>query len=213
MLMSGINIVRASAKNITCVNQMRQFVIAMTAFPTENDGLLPIGEWNAQVQTYIDDGSFASCYKIAKCPVTPNVTSKGNPLLSTYSYTGVYWQSWTVGPNWATPPGALFAWPFWVFSPLKNYLAPMVHPAEKCMLTERWQDAATTAAGDTVWGTSNSLNDQSTRVVHNTRSNFGFADGHMQSLTIKGIKTFSETQWAGDTMWLPYNKGVSTHLQ
>jgi prepilin-type processing-associated H-X9-DG protein len=79
-------------------------------------------------------------------------------------------------------------------------------------MSECWFDSPTTINCDNAWGT-NLLNDQSTRVVHGKRSNFAFVDGHIQNLLIPGTKTFSEVQWAGDTMWLPFNSTASNKMK
>lgn len=203
MLMPAIGMVRSSARTINCGNNMRQFTLAMLTYTNDNDSMLPIGEWNPLVENMMD-GSFAACMKIARCPSAPVRTTNGTAIYSTYAYTGVYWASWTVGPDFATPKGALFAWPFWINAPFRNSIAGMTRMSEKCMLSENWHDQPTTVAGNTAWGV-NYLNDQSVRLVHNSSNNFAFADGHIQMIAVPGVAKFGLTQWAGDSMWRPYN--------
>ena len=221
LLMAGIGGVRSAAGSVQCLNNLRQMDAGALSFGNDNRGQIPNGEWQAAIQPYLGDGSFSSGFKIGKCPTAPAKTSNGSLIVSSYGYSGVYWAHWGVGNYWQTKDGNFFGLPWWLLigAPAKvqsNYstarFATIAKPSEKCMLSERWLDGPATTNADNAWGV-NLLNDQSTRLVHNKRSNFACADGHVQSLLVPGIKTFAEVQWSGDTMWLPLNATSSSRMK
>jgi len=211
MLMPAIGMVRDSARSSGCASNMRQFAMSMLAYTNDNEGYLPIGEWNPLVQLYIDNDSYGSALKLARCPTAPARTTAGALITNTYAYTGVYWASWAVGPIVNDPNQFLFAWPFWLFSPHQITLGQLHRSTEKCLLVERWNNT-TAVVGDVSWGV-NSLNDQGLCLVHNTTSNFAFADGHVQRLQVTGVTKFSVIQWANDAMWRPYNSTPSAYIR
>lgn len=92
LLLPTISLVRDSAKTAICMSQLRQVVMANTAYRTDNDGLYPQFCWNETagalwsqwVKTPTTQGrwqhfleEYTETYKVFNCPVSSRLFPKG----------------------------------------------------------------------------------------------------------------------------------------
>lgn len=220
MLLPAIALVRESARGSNCMNNLRQFGLGFMAYLSEEQGLWPDGNWNHQIQDYLNEGgaigsnSVDAAYKLARCQSVPARTSAGASLDLSYAYTGVYWDS----PN--TPTQLFFGRPSWL-SMRKIADAQIIRKAEKVVISEYWDETAATAGG-AAWGKS-TFNDCRAMLVHRKGCNVLCADASARYLVLPGLtKRFTDhsptttptrVTFQSDPMWRPFNSGQSAYLK
>ncbi len=221
MLLPAIGLVKNSARSTVCMNNLRQFGVGFMTYASDNDGSLTSGMWNQELDEYLnttgnpvpliwDNTVTAQVNRIgiSRCPSAPARTNDNYPLMLTYSYPGVFYDS--------RPANLFFAWIIWSPDPMTWYrnnkppvptLSTMRKPAEKALLCEYWA----TNSGRQNWGIDN-VNDQRVRRVHNRGTNLLCGDGRVVTAPVSpGLAMYAEEKWDTPTepLWRPYlNQGT-----
>jgi prepilin-type N-terminal cleavage/methylation domain-containing protein len=204
MLLPAISLVRESARQSVCSNNLRQLGLAFSARTDDDQGMLPNWRWQTRIHDYINDGgtlSFdAGQFKVARCPSAPTNNGHGHPLYVSYSYTGVFWAIDPVIHHRILARHNNDAYP-------RTAQASIKRRTEKVLLSEAWQDSGI----NTGWG-SNWVNDESVVKVHTKSTNLLFADFRVGSAPVDGVR-MERVQWAGDAMWWVQKSSASTHVR
>ena len=203
MLLPAIQMVRASAQNVNCVNNLRQFGLGFGVYVEDNGNQWPTGQWQPLIQDYLNEGgaigngsSTTALYKLCRCARVPPRTSVGVALNATYAYTGHYYTSY------ASSVPYYFAWQLVPINGMPVIRdEQIVRRAEKCVLSESWDDL-NFSVGQAGWGKSQ-LCAQNVAVVHRNGANFLTADGHVGFAALPaGFKQFIPT-YLTDNLWYP----------
>jgi len=166
---------RDSANRISCANNMRQIGVAFQLYAGENNQSFPDYRWDISLDQYLSKAGQPK--RFAVCPSAPTVMPDGPfagaPLQCHYAYVGVYYNN----PSFY----AIYNNPHHVNVPA------IQNPASKVMLLEDWNPPNKLGQR---WG-STPLSIRCKR-VHDTGSNFLFADGHVEWLNL-GRGAFGES--------------------
>ena len=209
MLLPAVKMVRAGAQKSVCANNQRQFGLAFRVYIQENDGEWPTGMWHQLLHDYLNEGgeignlSTTTRFKPGRCPSVPAKTSAGVELNASYSYTGVYYPSFSSGTPY------YFGWQFAANAPVIAD-ARIVRRAEKCPLSENWDDV-NYSAGQANWGKSQ-LNTAAVARVHGSGSNFLLVDGGVQFAKLPNHQPLIPSA-LNDNLWFPYVNTASVVLK
>ena len=223
MLLPAIGLVKNSARSSVCMNNLRQFGVGFMTYASDNEGSLTSGLWNHQLDEYLNDSGYvipqvwdntANAWvkriSISRCPSAPAANTSNFPLMLTYAYPGVYYDS--------RAANKFFAWIIWSPDPgtwERNNKPPvatlstMRRPGEKALLCEYWVDGSRQN-----WG-SDIVNNQLVRRVHNRGTNLLCGDGRVATAPVSSVvKMYATDDWsaASEPLWRPYVNQGTTRL-
>jgi prepilin-type N-terminal cleavage/methylation domain-containing protein/prepilin-type processing-associated H-X9-DG protein len=187
MLLPAIGMIRESAKVMSCGNNMRQVVMGMIAYTTDNEGLLPrpcsatAGSPTWEQTLYPEIGTA----KIYGCPtddINPQLKPAwltGPAMRRTYSVPAVFIQA--SGSNKADQSRIAF-WYSTAFGSGSAPIGKLAKPSTAMLLLER-MDGQNTLGG--LNGGLTSFSGGAVSFHRNGKANWAFADGHVEQATVK----------------------------
>lgn len=189
LLLPALGQARAKAFGIQCTGNLRQIGLAVQSYIMSYDDCYPYhGDWSGsdtwmyklQVQfSKRDDAA------LGRCPAAPRKTSVGASLYLTYAMSGTYYQ----GGNWPEECGGIVCGkdPY-LYRSLKA--SAIRNPSSKCIMNEKWK--AGTNSSEWISWNNQSANEFRTYLVHGRRSNFLFADGHVETFEPQGTMSSAD---------------------
>ena len=183
MLLPALSKAREKARSISCVNNEKQFGLSIAMYIGDNDGFYPNFFWSTELLPYIINK------KTGMCPACSGKVSNQCFKLS-YAYSGHSYDTSKEKNSFG------FANAF--STATKNNFArkdvQVVTPSDKATIVEdflataKWID----------WNTSNRVCSSMVYLPHMTRSNFLFADAHVETIAAGRIEGAVVTMVAGD---------------
>lgn len=184
-----------SAREVTCINNLKQFGYCFTLYTDDSD-YYPNHRWPQALNPYIngtllgstelpDDGSNAVLTQVKPrdlihCPSVPRATSSGVPITLSYSMNGInfnanFWKMLCIAGQNDT--GQNENWPLPRVKPTQVY-----KPSQFGLMTEMWKtNNPAQCAWTTTWWRLFVGNGFTCLFTHGTRSNVLMADSHVQS--------------------------------
>ncbi len=200
MLMAATTVAREATRSLTCKNNLRQLGIGFLTYTEDQRGRWPSGSWNPLLEDQL--GGYGSAMRVGYCPAAP---------LSTYAYTGVYYDSIT-NDSWNNAQAQALqypcGWAWWIWRQVPIINQRIVLRTTKIVLSE--------SSG--IWS-ANLLNDRGARKMHRQGGNVLCADGRAQLIPLTGVARFAFSNgsvpagFKADSCFRPYNPAASAFLQ
>ena len=191
MLLPALNSARETAKQISCVSNVKQIGSAFLYYADDFDGKLPSPYWSYQNSTatnwYYEDGIASnylakgkSTYQMSNLFVCPTYSAEKMAILA-----GASWLGTTYGENNVAINGIYLSNPSsWAYSPRGRKLNQFTHPSRGCLVQENM------GHGCTDFTLSNSTNTSNPNFPHKSKSNAVFLDGHAESKKLREVPCY-----------------------
>ena len=179
LLLPAIGMVRDSARSAQCANNLRQVVLGMQGYANDFDGFLPASPnfgwgWDRLLYDQLETEKAFLCPMDRTTPLTSaswiSATTKGR-------------RSYSV-PAMFTPSASQIEQLVFYYTATDNYsrnMASLGASSTTTLVIERHStDNVFGQLSGAMTSTTNNVS-----AVHRTRTNYGFADGHVQLATVK----------------------------